>query len=144
MKFRCSTEINAHIDGVVSCFTKEDVMKESQDGFIRKEQLEGTPWAVGSKSRMYYKNLELTETVLINELPSQFKALYEHKHMVNSMHCTFSAISETKTRLDQEIHYTEFRGFVPKVMAKLFPSLFKKQVQKWLDQFKDVVEKRLE
>lgn len=33
-------------------------------------------------------------------------------------------------------------GIMPKLMAKLFPGMFKKQSQKWMDQFKEFVEKR--
>ncbi|MEX0288264.1 MAG: hypothetical protein AB3N14_04065 [Flavobacteriaceae bacterium] len=115
-------------------------MKKSQDGFQSKELLEGGAWEVGSKSKMNYKNLELIETILINKLPQEFIGLYEHKHMVNTMYCKFTALDDNLTQLDQEIHYTQFNGFIPKVMAKLFPGMFKRQVQKWLDQFKTVVE----
>lgn len=141
MKFRCSTIINASIARVADGFTSEEIMKQSQDGFLRKEQLTGEPWTAGSTSKLYYKNLELKETILSNTLPAAFEALYEHKHMVNTMHCTFTAIDTSTTQLVQEIHYTSFSGFIPKIMASLFPGLFKKQVQKWLDKFKTALEK---
>jgi len=35
-----------------------------------------------------------------------------------------------------EIEYTRFNGIMPKIMAFLMPGVFKKQTQKWLDQFK--------
>ena len=122
-------------------FQNEEIMKKNQDRFISKELLVGKARETAAKSRMLYKKLELTETILINELPSEFKALYEHKHMVNTMHCSFTSTKDAR-QLDQEIHYTKFNGFVPKVMAKLFPGIFKKQLQKWLDQFKEVVERQ--
>ncbi|MBT8185783.1 MAG: SRPBCC family protein [Eudoraea sp.] len=142
MKFSCTTIINASQDKVLACFLSEEVMKESQQGFLRKESLEGTPWEKGSTATLYYKNMELKETILINNLPSEFKGLYEHKNMVNTMHCFFIPVDASTTRVEQQIHYTEFRGFVPKMMARMFPGLFRKQVQKWLDCFKDVVEKK--
>lgn len=141
MKFTCTTKINVSRDKVATLFTKEEILKESQQGFIKKELLEGEPWKDGSTSKLYYKNMELTETILQNKLPEEFRALYEHKDMVNTMHCTFTVLSKDTTQLDQEIHYTEFRGFMPKIMSTLFPGLFKKQVQKWLEKFKEVVEK---
>jgi len=141
MKFTCTTVIDAPVSKVVTLYTDPESMKESQDGFIRKENLEGPPWEVGSKSRIIYEKLELVETILISDLPAEFKALYEHKHMVNTMYCKFTALDNATTRFDQEIHYTKFIGFIPKLMARLFPGLFKKQVQKWLDKFKIFVEK---
>lgn len=46
------------------------------------------------------------------------------------------------TRLEQEIHYTKFNGFLLKLLVKLFPGMFKKPVQKWVNQFKTFVEKQ--
>ena len=54
----------------------------------------------------------------------------------------FVAINENKTRYTSEIHYTEFNGFIVKVMAKLFPGMFKKQVLKWMQLFKVYVESK--
>jgi len=142
MKFNCSTIINAPLEKVAAGFISEEIMKESQEGFISKEYLNGVPWDAGSTSKLLYKNLELSETILINKLPAEFKALYEHKNMVNTMHCTFTAIDASTTQLVQVIHYSEFIGFLPKLMSRLFPGMFRKQVQKWLDKFKEAVEKK--
>ena len=62
--------------------------------------------------------------------------------LIAVMSCKFKKISSGVTRLEQEIHYTKFNGVLIKLMAKLFPGMFKKQVQKWLDQFKVFVEKQ--
>ncbi|MEP3210706.1 MAG: SRPBCC family protein [Maribacter sp.] len=142
MRFTCHTDINAPIDKVVELFENPDNLKEWQDGFLSFVPLSGTPGEVGSKSKLTYEKLELVETIIRNQLPEEFKANYEHKHMVNTMSCRFKKIDSNKTRLEQEIHYIKFNGFVIKLMAKLFPGMFKKQVQKWLDQFKAFVEKQ--
>jgi len=123
-------------------FENPDNLKEWQDGFISIESISGTHGEIGAKSKLIYEKLELIETILRNELPEEFKATYEHKHMVNTMSCRFKKIDSNMTRFEQEIHYTKFNGFVIKLMVKLFPRMFKKQVQKWLDQFKAFVEEQ--
>ncbi len=141
MEFTCTVDINAPIEKVVELFENPDNLHEWQDGYRSFEHMSGTEGAIGAKSKLIYDRLELIETIIRNELPHEFKATYEHKHMVNTMSCRFSELDTEKTRLEQEIHYTKFNGFMIKLMAKLFPRMFKKQVQKWLNQFKAFVER---
>lgn len=62
--------------------------------------------------------------------------------MTNTMRSNFIAISDNETKLITTIEYNEFKGFVIKLIAKVFPSMFKKQVDKWLIKFKDYCEKQ--
>ena len=142
MRFICHTDIEAPLHTVIALFENPDNLKEWQDGFISIEPISGTPGEIGSTSKLTYEKLELIETIIRNELPKEFKANYEHKHMVNTMSCRFKNMDSDRTRFEQEIHYTKFNGFAIKLMVKLFPGMFKKQVQKWLDQFKVFVEKQ--
>lgn len=146
MKFTCSVTINKPRETVVAFFENPDFLVEYQDGFIKKILISGEAGKENSVSKMYYKmgkgEMELTETVLKNDLPNVFLAQYHHKHTDNTMQSSFIVLDENTTQYDAEIHYTAFRGFVVKVMAFLFPSFFKKQVQKWLTNFKVFVEKQ--
>jgi hypothetical protein len=58
------------------------------------------------------------------------------------MLCTFKEVDSNITQCDWTIEYTAFRGFLINVMKTLFPGMFKKQVQKWLENFKIFVEKQ--
>ncbi|WP_299885546.1 SRPBCC family protein [uncultured Lacinutrix sp.] len=140
MKFSCSVDIDKTLNKVVDVFLNPDNLKHYQDGFIEKRLISGSAGKKGSKSKMIYKKLELIETIINNDLPEEFYALYEHKHMTNTMKVSFKSLDENKTRYISEIEYTKFNGLFIKMMAKLFPGLFKKQVQKWLNQFKSFVE----
>ncbi|MFD2824771.1 SRPBCC family protein [Lacinutrix iliipiscaria] len=140
MKFTCSTDINAPRDKVVSIFLNPEKQHHFQDGFISKELLSGTLNTVGAQSKMTYKKLELLETIQINKLPNEFQGLYEHKHTTNTMNVKFIPLSDEKTRYVSEIHYIKFNGFIINLMVKLFPKLFKNQVNKWMFQFKRYVE----
>nr|WP_321234308.1 SRPBCC family protein [uncultured Psychroserpens sp.] len=136
MRFSCDIKINAPLNHVVDVFKNPDNLKHYQDGFISKELISGEEGNVGAVSKMVYKKLELKETIITNNLPHEFNALYEHKHMTNTMKVMFKALSENETQYVSEIEYTKFNGLFIKLIAKLFPSMFKKQVYKWMTQFK--------
>lgn len=145
MKFTCSVTINASKEKVATYFAEPKYLKEYQDGFLRKELISGKQGQVNSISKMYYKQgkreMELTETIQINKLPDVFMAQYHHKFTDNTMKSVFTDLGDTKTRYDAEIHYTAFRGIIVKVMVFIAPGFFKKQVQKWLQNFKIFIEK---
>jgi len=145
MKFKCSVNIDCPIKKVVELFKDPRYLREYQDGFIRKELISGNEGEVNAVAKMFYKHgkkeMLITETIIVNNLPDEFIGNYHHKHMDNTMKCNFRKIGENQTKYTSEIEYTAFRGFLPKLLAYLFPGLFKKQVQKWLDNFKEFVEK---
>ena len=145
MKFTCSVIINQPVEKTVALFSNPDHLKEYQDGFLRKDLISGQEGQEGAVSNMYYKmgkrEMEITETIVTNNLPDEFFGRYHHKHMDNTMKCWFEAIDTNTTHYHTEIHYTAFRGLLPKLMATLFPGMFRKQVQKWLNNFKVFAEK---
>jgi len=140
MKFECSTDINAPIDKVVALFNDPANFKEWQDSFISYEPLSGTPRTAGAKARVRHVNrkhkIELIETIQVMNLPSEMTALYEHEHMVNNMTNSFTELPGGMTRYTSGVGYVKFFGLMPKLMALLMPGMFKKQNQKWVDQFK--------
>ena len=145
MKFTCTVIIKKPINQVVEFFINPDNLKEYQDGFLGKELVSGKPAQVGTVSKIFYqqgkRKMEITETVTSNNLPHEFSGFYHHIHMDNTMTNRFTSLSENRTQYDAEIEYTVLRGFMVKTVAFLFPRMFKKQVQKWLDQFKEFAEK---
>jgi len=145
MKFTCRVEINKPVEKVVGLYDNSENLKEWQDGFVSLEHLTGEPGTSGAKTRLIYKigkhEIELIETIYAKNLPQEFSALYEAKTMTNTMTNRFTPLGENKTRYETEIEYTSFNGILPKMMALLLPGVFKKQTQKWLDQFKVFAEK---
>ena len=142
MKFNLSVDINQNIDKCVAIFSNPDNLKHVQDHFISKAPISGNEGEIGAKSKLVYKKLELVETIITNNLPDMFEALYEHKHTVNTMKVWFTTLNKNETRYHTEIHYTKFNGIIINIRAKLFPSMFKKQVLKWMYKFKDFSEKQ--
>jgi uncharacterized membrane protein len=145
MKFSCSVEINKPVEKVIELYDNTENLKKWQDGFVSLEHLSGKPGTPGAKSKLIYKigkrEIELIETISVKNLPHEFSALYETKTMVNTMTNRFIPIGEEKTKYETEIEYTRFNGVMPKMMAFLMPGVFKKQTQKWLNQFKVFAEK---
>jgi len=66
-----------------------------------------------------------------------------HEHMINTLTHSFSEINAGITRYNADEEYAKFNGFMIKLMARLFPGMFKKQVHKWLVNFKIHAEKSL-
>jgi len=142
MKFNCTVTINQHIDKVVDIFSNPANLQYFQEGFKSKEHLSGIPGEKGATAKMTYEKLELIETIIQNNLPEEFMAVYEHKHMTNTMKVNFVQLEPNKTQYNSEIEYTEFNGILIKIIAKLFPGMFKKQVLKWMNLFKSYAEKQ--
>jgi hypothetical protein len=114
MKFTCTIDIDKPRELVAQLFADPKYLSRYQDGFISKELIEGEAGQTGAVSKMHYKQgkgvMELTETILLNNLPAKFQGHYHHKHMDNTMSYQFIAVSATKTSYISEIEYTAFRG----------------------------------
>ncbi|WP_422104242.1 SRPBCC family protein [Winogradskyella sp.] len=146
MKYTGSLIINKPRELVTAIFMNSDYNKEYQDGFLKKELISGKQGEAGSKSKMYYqygkRSMVLTEEILKNDLPNSFEAFYHHKHMDNTMICTFVEIEPNKTAYNYEYEYTRINWFLPRLISILFPGMYKKQGDKWMTQFKEFVEKQ--
>ena len=146
MKFKGHVDINQPQELVAKLFADPAYLGEYQDGFVKKELVSGEPGQEGAVSKMYYKQgkreLELTETITKNELPNRFEGHYHHIHMDNTMVCTFTPTGERTTRYEYEFEYTRINWFMPKLMSLLFPGMFRKQGEKWMQQFKAFCEKQ--
>ena len=144
MNFTCSVTINAPLDDVMKLHSNPEYYSKWQDGFISYNTFSGTTGELGAKSRIVLSGpggeMELIETILENNLPLKSVALVEHVHMINTMTNSFESIPENRTKWNSTIEYTKFIGIMPKLMAFFMPGLFRKQTQKWLDQFKTFVE----
>ncbi|MFK7948820.1 MAG: SRPBCC family protein [Saprospiraceae bacterium] len=146
MKFKCSVEINKSREEVVKYFINPQYLGEYQDGFIRKELVRGESCQKDAVSKMYYKqsklDMEITETIIENNLPESLIGFYHHEHMDNYMQYKFTWLGNNKTLYESEIDYIRINWIMPRLMAILFPSMYRKQVEKWMRQFKEFVEKQ--
>lgn len=146
MKYQCEVIINAPRDRVVELFDNPDHLHEWQDGFQSFEHLSGDKGKPGAKSRMTYvnnnKEMIITETISVNALPDEFSGIYEFEQGANTMSNNFYAVDAGTTRYVSITEYYEINSMMMRIMIKLFPSMFKKQTQKWMNQFKEFVESK--
>ena len=146
MKFSGTIEIKKPRSLVVDLFMNPDYLKHYQDGFKSKELISGEVGKDGAISKMIYKmgkqDMELIETITANLLPDSFEAHYHHVHMDNTMTCRFAEIDEQTTSYFYEFEYTRLSWVMPRLIAILFPTVYIKQGEKWLRQFKEFVERQ--
>ena len=146
MKFKGHIDINQTIEIVTQLFADPNSKKEYQDDFIRAELLSGEEGKEGAHSKLFYKDqnreMILEETIIKNNLPTSFEAFYHHEHMDNTMKCRFIALGKNQTRYETEVEYTRMNWIIPKLMAILFPSIYKKQARKWMENFKAYAERQ--
>ncbi len=146
MKYTGSIVIAKPRNEVVKYFSDPNYLGEYQDGFIKKELIAGEQGKKGAVSKMLYKygkrDMELTETIISNQLPDSFESSYHHQHMDNTMKCSFIELDATRTEYQYEFDYTRISWVMPKLFAILFPSMYRKQGEKWMRQFKEFVEKQ--
>lgn len=143
MKFSCFVDIKLDRDEVTALFENSENMKFWQDGFVSFKRVSGGKGEVGSKSMILYnqngRKMELKETLEVYNLPEELTGFYEHEMMDNRMQNLFSINADGTTRWTANIHYTRVKSFM-KIFVWLVPSMFQKQVQKWMDQFKHFAE----
>lgn len=148
MEFHNQVLIHAPHNFVASYIRRSEYFDKWQDRFISVTLLKGNQDEEGAQSRLLYKSgkstLELIETIQSNNLPFSFKALYEHQHMDNTMFSSFEPVDDHKTLYTTHVHYLAMKGFLIKIMAKLFSSKFKEGPENQMKQFKEYVEYKWE
>lgn len=148
MELHNEIRINAPMEFVASYLRRSEYFDRWQDDFQSATLLRGDCNQKDAQTRMMYKfgrsSMELIETVSDNNLPHSFEALYEHKHMDNTMLSTFSDNGHGTTIYSTQVNYIEMKGLVIKIMAKIFSGKFKKGPEKWMQQFKKFVESEWE
>lgn len=146
MKIKGFIDIKQSLEKVTELFADPKNLKEYQDTFIKKIHESGEKGQAGAISKMYYKHgnhdMELTETIIKNDLPHYFEANFHHIHMDNSMKCWFKKLGKNETRYEYEYEYTRINWIMPKLISILFPIMYRKPAEKWLRQFKAFAEQQ--
>ena len=142
MKYSNEVVINKPLAEVISLFDSEENLFKWQPELLSFEHFSGEKGEVGAKSKLLYKmgkrEVEMVETITVKDLPKEFSGTYEAKGVWNEVKNFFEPNDESTTRWRSESHF-EFTGFM-KLFGWLMPGSFKKQSQKYLDQFKAFAE----
>lgn len=145
MQINCSIEINKSRAEVVGLFQNRSQHHHWHQGLQSFELLKGKDWEVGTQHHIPFKvgrtKFVLLETITHNNLPSSIQMQVDTlgKGINNTMLNKFTELDSGKTFYEVDVVYT-FTSWPMKLMAKLMPGMFKKQVQKMLEQFKVAIE----
>jgi hypothetical protein len=135
-------DIARPVETVITLFDNPDNMKHWQPGLLSFEHLSGDPGTPGARSKLHYKmgkrEIEMIETIISRNLPSDFSGTYEANGVKNIVKNEFVPIDEGNTRYTTYQEF-QFSGFM-KLMGWFMPGAFKKQSQKYMEQFRDYVE----
>ena len=144
MKYICSVLVNLERETCIKLWFDEDQLHKWQTGFQYKKWMSGKSNQEGAISEILIIQgkfeIKLKETILENDLPRSLTGQYDHIHMSNTQKVRFESIAEDKTEIITEVEYFAFHKFLPRMLAFLFPGMYRKQSQKWLDQFKTFAE----
>lgn len=145
MKYTVQTVIEKPIDFVIQLFDDPDNLHKWMKGLEKFEHLDGEPGKQGAKSKLTFningRKMVLTETILDRNLPTIFKASYDSKGVHNIIEARFEKADDTRTTYISMEEF-QFSGIM-KLLAPLMSSIFKKQSQKNLSDFKNFVESQI-
>ena len=144
MKYTNQIEIDLPRQRMIELFDNPENMKQWQPGLQSYEFISGKPGEEGSKMRLKYKmnnrDLEMIETIIKRDLPDEFSGTYEAKGVYNIVKNRFVSLGPNRTKWISETEF-RFSGFM-KILGFLFPGMFKKQSQKFMEMFKEFAEKQ--
>lgn len=144
MKYTIETIIDLPRAEVIKKLDNMENIKHWQRGLVSAEHLSGTPGEVGAKMKLSYqfgkRKMELVETILKRNFPEEFHGSYDADGMHNIQKNYFTETPEGKTKWVSESEFVP-TGFMMRMMTLLMPRMFKKQSQKYLDDFKNFAEK---
>ena len=143
MKYRLELDLDVPRTRVVELFLDPGSLSEWQPDLVSFEHVSGeAPRAVGAVNRQVHRmgrrEVVMTETITEHDYPERFAATYEADKVWNLIENRFTEASAGTTRwiLDCEFKCS---GFV-RVMAALFPGMFRKQTEKFMRMFKEFAE----
>lgn len=145
MKYQCTIDIHLPRERVIALFDDPANLKRWQPTLRNFERLDGVPGTVGARSKLTYKNKEggremvMTETVTVRELPERFAGTYTMDGVWNLVDNRFTAVNADLTRWDAEVEFKFTNPFLS-FLGWVIPGMFKNQTQKFMKQFKDFAE----
>ncbi len=142
MKYSNEVIIHLPLEEVIQKFDNPENLKHWQPGLQSFNLIEGESGQPGAKSTLVYqmgkRSMEMVETIMIRDLPREFSATYETKGMVNFSRNFFEPIDDNTTRYSAENTF-EASGIM-KLLTFFAPGSFKKQTQKYMENFKRFAE----
>ena len=142
MKYTTEVTIKLRRQKVIDLFDDEKNLYKWQEGLKSVEHLSGTPGQPGAKTKLVFdmngRIVEMTETILSNNLPDTMALTFDAKGVHNIIENRFTEVDAGTTKWAMDSDF-QFSGFM-KIMGWLMSGMFKKQTKKTMDRFKEFAE----
>ena len=129
---------------VIALFDDPANLPKWQKGLQSLEPVSGEPGQVGAKSKLVYqmgkRRMEMIETITRRDLPDAFDGTYDVEGVHNIVENRFSELGQDRT-LWESRNIFEMNNVAMKIMAFLMPGMFRKQSQKYAEDFKAFAER---
>ena len=146
MKYTKEVEIGLPVEEIIELLQNPENMKHWQPDLLGYELLDEKTGEAGSQMKLRFKmgthEIEMIETVLEKNLPEELVLEYTTKGVYNVNRNSFVPISDGRTKWIQESEF-QFQSLPMKIFGFFMPGAFKKQSQKYLDNFKEFAESRV-
>jgi hypothetical protein len=143
MKNKAEVVIHAPREKVLELWQSFEDQKKWQKGLESLELRNGKPGYIGTQTHYSYKmgrrRLNLQETLIQNNLPTEYQVLQESDDVVSRQKHYITEQEPGKT-LWTTVSDTRFQSLGLKVISWLSPGLFQKEQQRTLEAFKAYVE----
>ncbi|PQJ16806.1 SRPBCC family protein [Aureicoccus marinus] len=143
MKYTTQVIIDLPLEECIAKLDNPENMKHWQEGLESYEHLQGAAGQEGAQMNLHYKmgrrKIDMVETIIKKQLPNEFHSTYEAKGVHNIQKNYFTTVEGNKT---QWTSVSEFKFDKPglRLMSWLVPNVFRKQSQKYLEDFKSFAE----
>ena len=144
MRYQLDIDIAAPRAHVLALFLDPDNLPKWQPSLVRYERLgDGAAGQVGTQSkqlhRMGKREVDMIETITLNQYPDAFAATYESGDVWNLIENRFADAGDGRTAWTLT---SDFRStnLMMKVLMVCCPGMFKKQTRDFMIYFKDFVE----
>lgn len=144
MRFQLELEINKPRERVIELFLDPESLWKWQYSLVSMEQIAGEGREVGAKTRQIHKmgkkESEIIETIVTHNYPNEFSAVYQGGGVSNLIENKFIELGPNKT---QWIYISDFThsSWPIRIMAFLFPGMFRKVAVEFTGLFKDFADK---
>jgi uncharacterized protein YndB with AHSA1/START domain len=143
MKYAATIDIHLPRERVIALFDDPHNLRRWQPTLRGFERLDGTPGAVGARSKLTYKKgdkeMVMTETITVRDLPDRFAGTYEMDGVWNLVDNRFTAIDADSTRWVAEVEF-RFSNPLLRFLGWIAPGMFRKQTEQFMKLFKDFAE----
>lgn len=140
LTYRHEIVINKPLDEVIRVFSNRETIALWQPGLLSSELLKSQPYPTYKLLFQFgRRKMEMTETILRNELPAHFDGTYKMKGVFNTIRNSFEKEGPSSTRWVSDVEF-RFSGLM-KIIAFFMKDDFKKQSEIIMSNFKKFVEK---